>query len=301
VATRSFKSQTALVVDRLHLSGNGSSSLVVDGVASNAGFIAGELLARDLYVYIDNSANYFSADAMARIGDAIDSLNNLLAAYNVTLNTTTDATTANITLSASTTSLAGGYADGVLGCYAETGEITLIQGWSWYVGADPSGIGAGQYDFQTIVTHELGHALGLDHGDDASSVMYSTLASGIVNRTMTVADLRLHDAHEHDGPEALVAAESGRSGCGCPLCLATATNALINSRVPARVFEKVSDPAARWGKLGWITDAAIITSEDVELELSFMPTRRALALPKASFDDGLGFIGLPSPGELGDE
>ena len=55
----------------------------------------------------------------------------------------------------------------MLGCYnGPNSEITLLQGWNWYAGADPSQIGAGQYDFETTVTHELGHALGLGHSAD---------------------------------------------------------------------------------------------------------------------------------------
>ena len=57
---------------------------------------------------------------------------------------------------------AAAWRSGVLGCFnAPNSEITMIQGWNWYAGADPTQIGAGQYDFETTVTHELGHALGL--------------------------------------------------------------------------------------------------------------------------------------------
>ena len=44
--------------------------------------------------------------------------------------------------------------------------------------------GAGQYDFETIVMHELGHALGLGHSADTNSVMYSTLETGTARRTL---------------------------------------------------------------------------------------------------------------------
>ena len=69
----------------------------------------------------------------------------------------------------------GGFADGVLGCTTNGDGITLIQGWDWYVGAESLTIGLAQYDFQTTVTHEIGHALGLGHSDDISSVMYAML------------------------------------------------------------------------------------------------------------------------------
>jgi hypothetical protein len=71
------------------------------------------------------------------------------------------------------------------------GEITLIQGWNWYAGSDPTLIGSSQYDFQTTVTHELGHALGLGESDDPTSAMYGTLATGTAIRTLTTADLNI--------------------------------------------------------------------------------------------------------------
>ena len=57
----------------------------------------------------------------------------------------------------------GGYAEGILGDYSSLGQITLIQGWNWYAGSEAAAITFDQYDFQTVVTHELGHALGLGH------------------------------------------------------------------------------------------------------------------------------------------
>jgi hypothetical protein len=73
----------------------------------------------------------------------------------VSVGETTDPSAANVVVDTATTSAAGGYANGVLGCYTTAGEITLIQGWNWYTGSDPTQIGASQYDFQTTVTHEL--------------------------------------------------------------------------------------------------------------------------------------------------
>jgi hypothetical protein len=77
----------------------------------------------------------------------------------------------------------------------------MIQGWNWYAGADPSQIGASQYDFQTTVAHELGHALGLGGSTDPNSPMYETLAAGVVNRTVTTQDLNIPVPPEGADPQ----------------------------------------------------------------------------------------------------
>jgi CRISPR/Cas system type I-B associated protein Csh2 (Cas7 group RAMP superfamily) len=185
----------SLVVNRLTVSGNGSNSVAIDGSTSSS-VAAGELLAGDLTVFVNDAAGALSADERARIDDAVAGLNGLLAPYSVTVTEVgaDDSDLANVVLDTGDSSAVGGYADGVLGCYTTAGEITLIRGWDWYAGADAAQVGAGQYDFQTIVTHELGHALGLGHSDDVSSVMHGTLAAGVAHRTMTARDLNIPDA-----------------------------------------------------------------------------------------------------------
>jgi hypothetical protein len=116
------------------------------------------------------------------------------APFGVIIDVVTDRSMANVVLDTGTTSAVGGHADGVLGCTTDAGAITLIQGWNWYTGSDASAIGASQYDFQTIVTHELGHALGLGHSSEGGSVMYATLGSGSARRSLAVADLNIPDS-----------------------------------------------------------------------------------------------------------
>src|SRR5262249_16857095 len=86
------------------------------------------------------------------------------------------------------------HADGVFGCTTDAGEITIINGWNYYAGSDATQIGAAQYDFETVVTHELGHALGLGPSTHSTSVMYATLNAGSVNRSLTTADLNVPDS-----------------------------------------------------------------------------------------------------------
>ena len=51
-------------------------------------------------------------------------------------------------------------------------------------------IGLDQYDFQTVVTHELGHAVGLGHSADAASVMYPYQTVCQTRRELTSGNLQ---------------------------------------------------------------------------------------------------------------
>jgi hypothetical protein len=112
---------------------------------------------------------------------------------------------ASITISMADSTVIGGAADGVLGVTQMDGAITLVSGWNWYVGADPSAVGTNQYDFQTVVTHELGHSMGLGHSADTNSVMFPSLGTGQARRSLTSNDLTLIDDNG-SGAHALMAA-----------------------------------------------------------------------------------------------
>jgi hypothetical protein len=125
-----------------------------------------------------------------------------------------------------------------LGCYTTAGTITLIQGWNWYAGADPTLIGTNQYDFQTTVTHELGHALGLGESSTTTSAMYGTLAPATAIRTLTTADLNIPYAEAGaDAQRAAVVPVSG-SVSGPSMTPASGAN-LPGSSAPSSAVDQL--------------------------------------------------------------
>jgi hypothetical protein len=189
-----------MVVNELALTGNAASTQAVDASDVSSGATAGQLLAGNLEVYVDDPNRLFTAAELARIQDAVNAVDAVVEPFGVSVAETTDPSLANVVIDTGSSSAVGGYADGVLGCYTTAGEVTLIQGWDWYAGADPAQIGSGQYDFQTTLTHELGHALGLGESSNPASAMYGTLAPGTVIRALTTADLNI--PYDEDGADA---------------------------------------------------------------------------------------------------
>jgi hypothetical protein len=171
----------------------GSAALVVDGASTTSS--AGALLAGELTVFVDNSAGFFTSDEVARINDAIAQVDGVVSPYGTDLIEVDGSvgTAANIVVDSSTATGLGGVAQGVLGATTDAGEVTIVQGWNWYGGADTTQIASNQYDFETVVTHELGHAIGLGHSTNSASVMFATLNTGITNRALAVADLNVPD------------------------------------------------------------------------------------------------------------
>lgn len=194
--------KASLVVQSMTVSGNAVSTLLVEGDIG-ADSLPKTLLGADLWVYVDNVDGAFQADTLSRIDATIAGLNALLGSHGVFINLVNTVGEANLVLDAATNSPLGGMNQGILGFYSDVGErseITLIQGWDWYEGADPAAVGFNQFDFQTIVTHELGHAVGLGHNGDASSVMHSDLSAGTSKRTMSETDLNIPDAGDEGDP-----------------------------------------------------------------------------------------------------
>ena len=93
-----------------------------------------------------------------------------------------------------------------MGAFTPGGQITLIDGWNWYFGSDASGIAQGQYDFQTVVIHELGHVLGLGENADPLSAMSLYLSPGQARRYLTANDKTVIAEEENGNPDPLLAA-----------------------------------------------------------------------------------------------
>ncbi len=243
----------ALVVNTLNLSGNTSLTQMAAG-SDGAGDIlniGNTLLAGNLNVYVNDPTAYFSADMRARIDDAIAGLDSLLLPYHVTVTEVNDPSLANMIVDAGTTSACGTTAQGVLGCFNPTNhEITILEGWNWYAGADPSQIGAGQYDFQTTITHEFGHALGLGGSSSLTSPMNETLPVGTTRRIMTVPDLNI--PYPPEGADPIMAAGFEPSAAAVSFVVTSgATSA--DSSVAGAAASATSE--ATLGDAGWTVES----------------------------------------------
>ncbi len=189
---------------------SGSGSSLVAAISSQASVgdagvpirNADELLIATIGVSLGSDSSNITPDQHARFLDSLITLNTAFADYGVSLVELADpnAVDTQIHINIASHSPCGSADAGVLGCTAGVGEITLLDGWDWYVESNADAVIATQYDFQTIVTHELGHAIGLDHSDDVESVMNLELSSGTSRRDLTAHD-QTYVQHEPDGDE----------------------------------------------------------------------------------------------------
>ena len=151
-------------------------------------------------------ANEARVDAarVERLSDAIDQINRISnpAGVNLTLGTPSSQATHQITVHHEDTARFGanvlgaaeygrGAGNGVGNAYGADYEaqVTIFDRFDFYTGDDNQSIGQNQFDYQTVVTHELLHVLGLtdvtdeaQDDEDGPSIMDSVLAPGIARR-----------------------------------------------------------------------------------------------------------------------
>ena len=82
--------------------------------------------------------------------------------------------------------------------WTQAGDVQLNTGQNWNNGKD--------YDFYSVILHELGHSLGLDHASDSSSDMYEryegvrqTLATGDIQGVQAIYGTRQPDSFNKSG------------------------------------------------------------------------------------------------------
>ncbi|MCA9198762.1 MAG: VCBS repeat-containing protein [Planctomycetales bacterium] len=140
----------------------------------------------------------------ATLAESIDELNFRLSDFGMLLSTDIAAADVVVVVHVDSTSDCGSAADGVLGCTSGYGNVTILSSWNWYFGNETE-ISPNQFDFQTVLTHELGHVIGLAHSSAVDSVMNAFLAPGIARRQLSSQDLLFSIDDEHGDPEALYA------------------------------------------------------------------------------------------------
>jgi hypothetical protein len=173
-------------------SGSGSFQLASGASSDFASSNSNQILDGVLTVAVqDDTGNGLDTNEVARLNDAMTYLNAALASFGVSLSWATPGADADVHVHLSSSTPQGSAGDGVLGFTTADNDVYLVTGWNFYTGVDASAIGAGQYDFLTLATHELAHTVGLGESTDPNSVMYEYLAAGTIRRTFTDGNLAL--------------------------------------------------------------------------------------------------------------
>jgi hypothetical protein len=183
---------STIIVATLTLSGNTGAFELADGATSAyVASTSNQILDGVLSVAVeDDTGAGIDPSELNRINDAINYLNTALGSFGVNLSWAAPGTTADVHIHFASSTPEGDASAGVLGFTTSSNDVYLVTtGWNFYTGSDATGIGAGQYDFQTLATHELAHTVGLGESGDPASVMYEYLSPGTVRRSFTDANL----------------------------------------------------------------------------------------------------------------
>jgi hypothetical protein len=240
--------------------------LLAAGATSNSTDVSLGTVAAGVYlVSVDGLQGDLAAAEQARIDNALADWNHELGSVGVTLvDVGSDSAAATIHIHLAAAGALGGVDDGVLGDTCGS-EITLVNGWNYYTGADAAEIEANQYDFQTVVAHELGHCLGLGHSTDSLSVMYPYLSTNEVRRNLSLGDMRsilsVRNGEASSLPAVFsatgIAATDGNAWASPSLLADPAGGSVVGTASAAIGSEAAADVAARdfvFGDLG--TDVA---------------------------------------------
>jgi hypothetical protein len=174
------------------LSSSGAFQLAGGASSDYLSSAANQVLYGTLTVAVqDDTGAGIDPNEMDRIGDAMSYLNAALGSFGVDLTWAPPGAAADVHIHFASLTPQGGASDGVLGFTTADNDVYLVEGWSFYTGTDPTQVGAGQYDFLTLATHELAHTVGLGESSDPGSVMYEYLSPGTARRTFTAGNLTL--------------------------------------------------------------------------------------------------------------
>jgi uncharacterized repeat protein (TIGR01451 family) len=193
---------------------------------------AGTLQAGQIPVAVNLPQGPEATAVQAAITSAVAKLNAEVAPLGVSLVRVfgADASGAPVQISFAPTSAIGGVNQGIMGAFTSDGQITVINGWNWYFGSDAKGIARDQYDFQSVLGHELGHVLGLGENSDPSSVMSLYLNPGQVRRDLSATDLGAIQ-EELQGSAAFVPTSVAVTASGDSAGAAIASPSVVNTAV----------------------------------------------------------------------